>query len=326
MNRQLITQEDVMNAIQAEQGRILVNADAVITPAAREAAQNLCIHIEVIGSETPSVLPAHNAQPTNIATAADDDNVLPDIRELNMYSLIPFKNPKDPVALDRLQKSSPARLCLERTGPRNKTKSLLRFAADHAAAVDAAFGDVSQAFLENMKLPVFTSCCTDRDEYLRRPDLGRRIPQDQLDNIRKLIGPNPKVVVIFADGLSSTALENNGPDTYKSLVAGLKRHGIEVAPPLFVRWARVPVQDCISEATGAEVVCSLIGERPGLVTSESLSAYTCYKAYTDIPEAKRTVVSNIYRGGTPAVEAGSYIADIIKMMLEKQVSGMDLVL
>ena len=61
-----------------------------------------------------------------------------------------------------------------------------------------------------------------------------------------------------------------------------------------------------------------------MVTSESMAAYICYKAYLDIPEAKRSVVSNIHRSGTPAVEAGSYIADLVKLMLEKKASGLDL--
>jgi ethanolamine ammonia-lyase small subunit len=105
---------------------------------------------------------------------------------------------------------------------------------------------------------------------------------------------------------------------------GIKAFGIETSPPFFVQYGRVGSEDSVTEATGAEVVVCLIGERPGLVTSESMSAYLCYKAYLNIPEAKRTVISNIHRGGTPAVEAGSYIADLVKLMLEKKASGLDL--
>ena len=74
----------------------------------------------------------------------------------------------------------------------------------------------------------------------------------------------------------------------------------------------------------AEVTCVLIGERPGLVTAESMSAYIAYKAVVGMPEARRTVVSNIHRGGTPAVEAGAHIAEIIKLMLDKKASGLEL--
>jgi ethanolamine ammonia-lyase small subunit len=86
----------------------------------------------------------------------------------------------------------------------------------------------------------------------------------------------------------------------------------------------VPTEDAVSEATGCEVVCVLIGERPGLITAESMSAYLAYKATVNMPEARRTVVSNIHRGGTPAVEAGSYVAEIIEKMLELKTSGVDL--
>lgn len=68
----------------------------------------------------------------------------------------------------------------------------------------------------------------------------------------------------------------------------------------------------------------LVGERPGLVTAESMSAYIAYKPTVGMPEARRTVISNIHKGGTPAVEAGAYIAEIIKKMLDKKKSGIDL--
>ena len=94
--------------------------------------------------------------------------------------------------------------------------------------------------------------------------------------------------------------------------------------PFFVKYGRVGVMDEISEITGAEVTCTLIGERPGLITAESMSAYIAYKATVGMPEARRTVVSNIHRNGTIPAEAGAHIADIIKIMLEKKASGTDL--
>ena len=81
--------------------------------------------------------------------------------------------------------------------------------------------------------------------------------------------------------------------------------------------------DQVSELTGAEVTCVLIGERPGLITAESMSAYIAYKATVGMPEARRTVVSNIPRAGTNPAEAGAHI-EIIKIMLEKKASGTDL--
>ncbi|HCJ4366222.1 TPA: ethanolamine ammonia-lyase light chain EutC, partial [Listeria innocua] len=93
---------------------------------------------------------------------------------------------------------------------------------------------------------------------------------------------------------------------------------------IFVKHCRVPSMDQIGEITGADVVCLLVGERPGLVTAESMSAYIAYKPTVGMPEARRTVISNIHSGGTPPVEAGAYIAELIHNMLEKKCSGIDL--
>ena len=73
-----------------------------------------------------------------------------------------------------------------------------------------------------------------------------------------------------------------------------------------------------------EVVCSLIGERPGLATAESMSAYISYRAKVGMPEARRSVVSNIHKDGVPAVEAGAYLTDLLELILEKKVSGVEL--
>ena len=93
---------------------------------------------------------------------------------------------------------------------------------------------------------------------------------------------------------------------------------------LFIQYARVGAMDHIGELTGAELICMLVGERPGLATSESMSAYITYQPYPGIPESKRTVVSNIHKQGTPAVEAGAYIAELLVRMLEQKASGIDL--
>ena len=43
-----------------------------------------------------------------------------------------------------------------------------------------------------------------------------------------------------------------------------------------------------------------------------------------MPEARRTVVSNIHKDGTIPAEAGAHIADIIKKILDAKASGTDL--
>ena len=80
----------------------------------------------------------------------------------------------------------------------------------------------------------------------------------------------------------------------------------------------------MGDITDCEVVCVLIGERQGLVTDKSMSAYITYKPKSGIPEASRTVVSNIHAQGTPAVEAGAFVAELIDTILKKQKSGVAL--
>ena len=105
----------------------------------------------------------------------------------------------------------------------------------------------------------------------------------------------------------------------------LKAKGLTVGTPFFLRFGRVGSEEYVAEALGAKVVCVLIGERPGLATAESMSAYIAYNAYVGMPESKRTVVSNIHKNGTAAVEAGAYIAEVIDKILEQKASGVDLI-
>ncbi len=345
MKRQIILAADVEAAKGTHE--LPIAANALVTPQAADRARELKIQLV----RTPSAssfspgaggavhqgsLPAPrpettlppppvtaNAAPGSLAQVLAHD-VLPDIRDIDYTERALVPHPKNAAALRSFKKLTPARIGVWRAGPRYLTECLLRFRADHAAAVDAAFTDVSQAFLQSLQLPAFTTLCRDRDEFLRRPDLGRNLPPEHIKAIQSLVGSAPKVLVYFGDGLSSTAIEANGAATYQSLVAGLRHHGVECAPPFFVQYCRVPAQDVIAEATGAEVICTFIGERPGLATAESMSAYFTYKATVGMPEARRTVISNIHKGGTPAVEAGAYIADIIITMLREKASGIDL--
>lgn len=253
-----------------------------------------------------------------------EDEGLPDITAVDLKKQVLVPNPQNLEGLLKIKEATPARLGVWRAGPRYKTETLLRFRADHAAAMDAVFTDVSEEFISRNNLLALNTMCASKDEYLTRPDLGRKFDDESTALIKEKCMKNPQVQVYVSDGLSSTAIEANAEDTLQAIIQGLKGYGIKVGTPFFVKYGRVGAMDAVSEATGADVTCVLIGERPGLVTAESMSAYIAYKATVNMPEARRTVVSNIHKGGTPAVEAGAHIADIIKMMLEKKASGIDL--
>jgi ethanolamine ammonia-lyase small subunit len=261
--------------------------------------------------------------PTGEASSGSGD-ILPDILEVDLSEVVNVPNPRNPEALRALKKVTPARLAVWRTGTRYLTETMLRFRADHAVAMDAVFTEVPEEWIKSHNFPKFKTKCENKDVFLTRPDLGRRFDKAEAEKIKNLVGSQNKVVAFVADGLSTTAVTANAADALRAMTEGLKSFGLTPSPPFFVQYGRVGSEDSISEITGAEVVVCFIGERPGLVTAESMSAYLCYKARLDIPESKRTVVSNIHKGGTPAVEAGSYVADLARLILEKKASGLDL--
>ncbi|MGL6154428.1 MAG: ethanolamine ammonia-lyase subunit EutC [Cetobacterium sp.] len=249
---------------------------------------------------------------------------LKDITEIEIKDMMEIKNPENPEELMKYKKKTPARVGISRAGTRYTTNTMLRFRADHASAIDAVFTDVSEEFLKKNNLFSVQTKCSSKDEYITRPDLGRKISDEGVKIIEEKCKKNPTVEIYVSDGLSSTAIEANIEDTLPALMNGLKSYGIDVGTPFFVKYGRVGAADHVSEILGAEVTCVLIGERPGLATAESMSAYITYKGYVGIPEAKRTVISNIHRNGTPAAEAGAHVAHVIKKILDAKASGQDL--
>ncbi|MBI6871943.1 ethanolamine ammonia-lyase subunit EutC [Clostridium aciditolerans] len=253
----------------------------------------------------------------------DTNGMIPDITEVDIKTTLLVDDPTDREGYLKMKKHTPARIGIGRTGARYKTETMLRFRADHASAQDSVFTDVNEDILNEMNLITVQTNCTSKDEFITRPDLGRQISKEELAKLSSF-KRNPQVQVYVSDGLSSKAIEANVKDILPALMQGLEGYGITAGTPFYVKFGRVGAMDVISEELGSDVTCVLIGERPGLVTAESMSAYITYKGTVGMPESRRTVVSNIHKGGTPSVEAGAYIADIIKLMLEKKASGLDL--
>ena len=233
-------------------------------------------------------------------------------------------NPADREGYLRIKEYTPARIGVWRAGPRYNTYSMLRFRADHATAQDAVFTDVPEEVLKQNNLLCGQSACASRDEFITRPDLGRKLSDETKALFKKELPQNAKVILMAGDGLSSAAIGANIADIVPAIKQGLKQYGVEIGTIPFVKYCRVGAMDDMGPLTGAEVICLLIGERPGLVTAESMSAYMAYKPSPDRPESWRTVVSNIHSGGTPSVEAGAHIAGILKKILDAKASGVDL--
>lgn len=263
-------------------------------------------------------------QPEAKPTPYGDGDFVPDVTELDLRKLYLTEAPENGEKFRKMKARTPARLGSGKAGPRYKTLTMLRFRADHAAAQDAVFSQVSEDFAAKNGMAEVQTRCHDKDEYLTRPDYGRCFDEENQRKIRAAISGTPRVQIVVGDGLSSAAIEANAMDCLQALREGLKLKGIDPGTPIFVRYCRVGAGDAIGDVTGCELVCMLVGERPGLVTDKSMSAYITYQPRTGVSESARTVVSNIHAQGTPAVEAGAHIADLIDTILKRKVSGVGL--
>lgn len=247
-----------------------------------------------------------------------------DLAAVNLRTQLLVPEPHNRDAYLKMKATTPARIGIWRTGHRYLTGSLLRFRADHAIAQDAVFNNVCPEFIKAWGLMDLKTLCADKDEFITRPDLGRKLDEESVAQIKANCKMNPTVQFVVVEGLSSTAIETNAKDTMDSALQGLKGLGIDAGTPFFIRYGRVPSMDSASDVTKPEITVALVGERPGLATGESMSAYIVYHCHVGMSESKRTIISNIHKGGTPAVEAGAQIADIVKKMLEQKASGIDL--
>ena len=249
---------------------------------------------------------------------------VPDVTALDLRKLYLVETAADGEKFKKMKLKTQARLGCGKAGARYKTLTMLRFRADHAAAQDAVFSEMDAEYAKQHDLLPVKTRCDSKDEYLTRPDLGRCFDEHNAKAIKGVIDAPPRGQLVVGDGLSSAAIAANAADCLAAIRDGLKLKGIETGKAIFVKYCRVGAGDAIGDITGCELVCVLVGERPGLVTDKSMSAYITYKPHTGVSESSRTVVSNIHAQGTPAVEAGAHVAELIDKILKKKVSGVGL--
>ena len=286
--------------------------------------EQVLAEMNISGDTAAAAAPAVEAA-CGCAAPAVEDGCIPDVTEVDIRTQYLVKNPEHGEEYAELKANAPCRLGIGKAGSRYKTDPQLQFRAAHSAAQDAVFNDVDHDFIEKeLGLFIVQTQCDSKDTYLTRPDLGRKLSDEAIAVLKEKCKKNPTVQIYVADGLSGASVAANIPDLLPAILQGLQSYKIDTGTPFFVKYGRVGVMDEISELLGADVTCTLIGERPGLITAESMSAYIAYKATVGMPEARRTVVSNIHKNGTIPSEAGAHIAEIIKIMLEKKASGTDL--
>jgi ethanolamine ammonia-lyase small subunit len=201
--------------------------------------------------------------------------------------------------MQRLRDYTPARVELGSAGSSLPTRALLEFQLAHAKARDAVHLPLAvtslAAELKQKGVPSITlaSAARDRDEYLKRPDLGRRLSQDSRERLAVLRGEYDTAFVI-ADGLSALAVHRHAVPLLDTLLRALDWR---IAPVAIVEQGRVAIGDEIGETLGARMTVVLIGERPGLSSPDSLGAYLTWQPRPGRTDAERNCISNIRSEG-----------------------------
>lgn len=228
--------------------------------------------------------------------------------------------------LAELKSVTPARVGIGRTGTRPLTSTMLQLRLDHAAAVDAVYSEVSPQLLRDFGFHSLDTISTNKENYLKRPDRGRRLTDEGAAWLVAHCVHSPDVQIVVSDGLSAAAIEANLADVYPALLDSLHLVGLKPGTTFFVKNGRVACMDQIGEILRPKALVMLIGERPGLVSARSMSAYMCYQPRYGVVESDRNVISNIHIGGTPPTEAGAHIGTMLKAMIDQGRSGTQLVI
>jgi ethanolamine ammonia-lyase small subunit len=231
-----------------------------------------------------------------------------------------------PELIEKIRARTPARILVNRSGPAYLTTTQLELRGAHAAARDAVRDelnltrDVGEDFVRTWKLFEISTLASSKDEYLLRPDLGRRF-NDAARNALARCPLNADLQVVIGDGLSVTAVSAHVPQLLPRLVAGARGRGWKIGQPFVIRHCRVGVMNEIGELLGPKVVVLLIGERPGLATAESLSAYMAYRPHSGHSDAQRNLISNIHSRGVSLDAAAERIGNLAEQMMRLQNSG-----
>jgi len=235
-----------------------------------------------------------------------------------------------PDLVRRVRSRTPARLLEGRSGAGYRTGTQIDLRGDHAAARDAVRAELDMSrdfgteFVGKWKLFEVSTQAASKEEYLLRPDLGRRLNETSRAQVLARCASGCDLQIMIGDGLSVTAVAKQVPPLLEALVAGARDRGLKVGQVFVVRHCRVGVLNEIGELLSTMVAVLLIGERPGLATAESLSAYMAYQPCTVHTDANRNLISNIHGRGVSTQEAVRRILNLAGAMMRTGSSGFEL--
>ena len=230
-------------------------------------------------------------------------------------------------ALEALQARTPARLVVGRAGPAYRTQTQLELREDHAIAVDAVHAemdlvrDFGQGFVAERQLFEVSTLARDKAEYLKQPSLGRKFSDEARQEIAQRCPSGVDLQIAIGDGLSAAAVAAQVGQLLPMLEAGARQRGWSVGQTFAIRHCRVGILNEIGDVLHPQVLVLLIGERPGLATAESLSAYMAFRPGAGHTDAQRNLISNIHARGVPSDQAAIRILALADQMMSAQTSG-----
>jgi len=223
---------------------------------------------------------------------------------------------------------TPARVALGRSGVSLPTREVMSFGVAHARARDAVHAELDVAKLqEELAADGWTtievaSAATTRAAFLARPDWGRKLDDESGQKLAALPREKPDLVFVLSDGLSALALHAHAVQLLRALKPKLA--DLRIAPIVIATQARVALSDEVGQLLGARIAVSLIGERPGLSTPDSLGAYLTAGPRVGRSDAERNCISNIHGAGLSYETAAAQIAALIRTAHSSGISGVSL--
>ncbi|HEY5797105.1 MAG TPA: ethanolamine ammonia-lyase subunit EutC [Bosea sp. (in: a-proteobacteria)] len=241
----------------------------------------------------------------------------------------PDEPPRSATRFADLARLTPARIALGRTGASLPMREVLRFGLAHAQARDAVHAPFRPEEIANelaglgVETLMAQSAARSREDYLRRPDLGRSLSPESEAELAARRG-SVDLAIVVADGLSSTAVHQNAAPFIAALLPFLQRQRLTLAPLVIAAQARVALGDEAAQALGARMVVVVIGERPGLSSPDSLGAYLTFAPRRGLTDAARNCISNIRPGGLGFQHAAFKLAWLIDQGFRRALTGVDL--
>jgi ethanolamine ammonia-lyase small subunit len=231
-----------------------------------------------------------------------------------------------PEIVRKIWARTPARIFVER-GFAYSTQMSLDLRRAHASAVDAVWTefdlqkDFLPEFVAQWELFQVSSKAQSKSQFLLRPDLGRVLSDTAKSLIVQRCPKAPDIQIVIGDGLSSAAVSAQVPLLFQLLQQQVRARGWSIGQSFVVRYSRVGIMNAVGDLLSPRVIVLLIGERPGLATAESLSAYMAYSPRAGNTDADRNLVSNIHARGLSAEAAASRVMHLAAQMMVLRRSG-----